>query len=332
MNLLFPASPIDPKLVDHAFEQEAQIAKDLGFTIGRVDLEAVLGGEIRVRGLPETGPVMYRGWLMTPPRYQALYESPSVGRRLVTPPEAYQTAYHLPEWLALLGDATPRTLVIPGEVFDLKDVAGRVYKTFGHNFTDAQLKEIEEIHEWQRVNGTMVIQNRPDLLSLPQPYPVLLKDYLKSCKHKWFDACYMPDCRDLENTMRVTKNFLDIQGDNLTGGLCFRQFVQCKPIGIHPQTQQPLINEWRAFMRFGKVFSLRPYWGGQDYGHVSVPDAGVIEAMSKGLSKLPFVALDIGERLDGSWVVFEVNDGGSAGIPDGLALQDFYDKLRRAFT
>ena len=296
--ILFPASPINPRLIDDAWAPEAEAAAAEGFTVGRVDLEAILGGEIRVRGLPEIGPDLYRGWLMTPPRYEALHEH--LGGRLVTPPAAYQTAYHLPEWLSLFQEGdTPRTLVIPGEVFDLKDVAAKVLK------------------QW---------------LELPGPRPVILKDYLKSAKHRWFDACFIPDCRNLEDTMRVTKNFIDTQGDNLTGGLCFREFVECKPLGVHPRTQQPLVNEWRAFLRFGEVFSLRPYWGGQDYGPVSVPDAGIIEAMSKGLSKLPFVALDFAEKLDGGWVIFEVNDGGSAGIPDGLALPDFYQKLHKAFT
>ena len=35
MDILFPASPIDNKLVDHAFEHEARIAKEEGFTLGR---------------------------------------------------------------------------------------------------------------------------------------------------------------------------------------------------------------------------------------------------------------------------------------------------------
>jgi hypothetical protein len=316
VNILFPASPINPRLIDEAWAPEAQAAEAEGFTVGRVDLEAILGGEIRVRGLPETGPVLYRGWLMTPPRYQALHEH--LGGRLVTGPVAYQMAYHLPEWLSLLleGD-TPMTLVIPGEVFDLKDVAERVWNNFQPWLYKSQQEKLSKSQQEGIKNG---------------PRPVMVKDYLKSAKHRWFDACFIPDCRNLEDTMRVTKNFIDIQGDNLTGGLCFREFVECKPLGVHPRTQQPLVNEWRAFLRFGEVFSLRPYWGGQDYGPVSVPDAGIIEAMSKGLSKLPFVALDFAEKLDGGWVIFEVNDGGSAGIPDGLALPDFYQKLHKAFT
>src|SRR5208282_4594070 len=156
MNILFPASPINPRHIDEAWAPEAEAALAEGFTVGRVDLEAILGGEIRVRDLPETGPVMYRGWLMTPSRYEALHEH--LGKRLVTPPEAYNVAYHLPNWYLLFAEGdTPRTLVVPslrldlsggGELFDLKEVAEKVLKEFETQLSKSQQERVKKIHDY----------------------------------------------------------------------------------------------------------------------------------------------------------------------------------------
>lgn len=344
MNILFPSSPISPRTVDEAFDVEAVAAKEAGFGISRVDLEILLGGAVKVAGIPEVKDgypdardILYRGWLMKPEQYQAL--SARLERRLVTGPVSYEIAYNLPQWYPLFAEGvTPRTLILPGTTFDLDDVVKHVYQTFGHNFTAAQLKEIDEIQEWQRVNGTMIIQNRPDLLNLPRPYPVMVKDYLKSAKHRWFDACYMPDCQDFENVKRVTRNFLDTQGDGLTGGLCFRQFIPCTQIGVHSKTRAPLFNEWRAFLKYGKVIYLAPYWAEGDYSTVPKPGALLIAELCKGLKDLPLVAVDIGQREwpsppgEEAWVVFEVNDGGSAGVPEGGNVNEFYRVLFKEFA
>lgn len=354
MNVLFPSNPLQPKSVDESFGHEAQAAKEAGFNISRVDLEIILGGEVKLAGIPEKSDfterdILYRGWLMKPEHYLAI--DLKLGRRLISGPQAYEVAYNLPQWYPLFAeDATPRTLIIPGKTFDLDAVAEKVYEEFssGLNKTDQQRKK--EFWDWKMsMNDGFNTAHEPvELMELPGARPVMLKDYLKSAKHAWFDACYMPDCRDRENVKRVAQNFLDIQGDHLTGGLCFRQFINCKRIGIHSKTGQPLVNEWRAFLKHGRVFYLCPYWAEGDYTKGSKPEVAVIESLCAGLKDLPFVAVDLGEMETAPpkafdthagawtygipWVVYEVNDGGSAGVPDGGDVKEFYRVLAKEFA
>jgi hypothetical protein len=230
---------------------------------------------------------------------------------------AYDIAHNLPKWYPLFGEGvTPRTLVLPGTTFDLDEVAKRVWQTF---------QALDPSHE------------PADHMELPGPQPVMVKDYLKSAKHRWHDACYISDCQDFEDAKRVTKNFLDTQGDSLTGGLCFRKFIRCRQIGTHSKTRAPLFNEWRAFLKHGRVIYLAPYWAEGDYTYGLKADTAIFETLCAGLKDLPFVAVDIGQR-DGvfpreeTWVVFEVNDGGSAGVPEGGDVNEFYRVLHKEFA
>jgi hypothetical protein len=160
---------------------------------------------------------------------------------------------------------------------------------------------------------------------------------VKSAKHRWFDACFIRDSRNREETTRVTKNFLDIQGTGLVGGLCFRQFEFYKPIGIHPKTKLPLVNEWRAFMSKGRVFYFAPYWSdGADYTLGAKPTAHEIESLAVGLEDLELVAVDVAERVrapgDGAvFDIIEVNPGGAAGVPEGGDVTVFYQLLRKVY-
>ena len=61
----------------------------------------------------------------------------------------------------------------------------------------------------------------------------VVKDYVKSRKHEWYDACFIPDIKKEENAEKVIKNFIDRQGYDLIGGIVLREFVSLKSIGFH---------------------------------------------------------------------------------------------------
>lgn len=48
---------------------------------------------------------------------------------------------------------------------------------------------------------------------------VIVKDYVKSRKHEWHEACYIPDVKDQDNARRVIENFVKRQGDDIVGGI-----------------------------------------------------------------------------------------------------------------
>jgi len=293
--VLFPSNPQHPTAPDSAFEGEARHAASAGFAIGFVDLEVYLGGEAKLRRVPEgPGEVVYRGWLLDLDAYHRMSEVVVArGRRLVTDLAAYRHCYHLPEWYQAIGSAehTPRSIWIPGATFDLDVVAATVREEFGSG-------------------------------------AVILKDYVKSRKHEWFDACFLPAADDEANVRRVVGNFLRLQDAHVVGGLVFREFVDLRRIGLHPKSRLPLVNEHRFFVLDGHAFHSAPYWADGDYPG-EPPSADVLTAILPRV-RSRFYAADVAEKEAGGWLLVELNDGGSAGIPEGGTADAFYRSLRAA--
>jgi hypothetical protein len=295
--ILFPARP-GSREVDPSFQAEFDAARHAGFVSALVDEgEMAFGGDVRLIGLPkEPGQIVYRGWLMKLSEYERL-ENALAGRgfSLLTSTAAYRATYHLPEWYTQVADTglTPRSIWFPGEKFDLQIVAAKVHETFGHS-------------------------------------PLILKDYVKSRKHEWFEACFIPDAADAEAVIRVAARFLELQDDFLVGGLVFREFLPTKGVGLHPKSRAPLANEHRAFVLHGEVFYSAPYWSVVEYASAHPPFDIVRPLLAKNVS--PFYAVDIAELEKGGWFVVECNDGGSAGLPNPDDAVAFYERLLEALA
>jgi hypothetical protein len=296
MNILFPANPIQPKSVERSFAAEAAAAKEAGFVIGRVGLEMVFGADVTIAGIEPHAETIYRGWLMKPELYRAIETAlRTLHHNAFVPKSAhYKQAYLLPEWYGLLPEgATPRSIWMSPEadLSNLDAIAQRVASTF---------------------EG-----------------PVVIKDYVKSAKHRWFDACFIRDARDEDEVKRVTRNFLDTVREGLVGSIVFRQYVDFQRIGIHPKFHMPLVNEWRAFLCYGRVIYLAPYWASGDYGKGDKPDPAEVERIAAPLRDHQFYSVDIAQNAArGGWSIMEINPAGAAGVPDGGNVRDFYRALR----
>ena len=57
---------------------------------------------------------------------------------------------------------------------------------------------------------------------------VIVKDYVKSRKHEWYEACFIEDVKDTENALKVINNFIERQDDLLTGGIVLRDKIYWK--------------------------------------------------------------------------------------------------------
>ena len=68
----------------------------------------------------------------------------------------------------------------------------------------------------------------------------MLKDFVKSRKHEWAEACFIPSASDRASVERVVRRFLELQDDDLSEGLVFREFVEFEPLGRHPKSGMPL--------------------------------------------------------------------------------------------
>jgi hypothetical protein len=295
MIVLFPAYPGDMKRVDPAFEDEMLEAKKQGFKIGYVDVELMFGGDVKVR-IPkldkgDSAYVMYRGWILKQEHYNALNEHlimkcDDAGRLLgglIQCPLDYRYCQNIPEWYPDLKGKTPETVWLPGTTFDE-----------------------DEIHKTISVFGNS---------------PAILKDYMKSRKQDWYDACFIADASDKTEVMRVVNNFLRLQGDSLQGGLVFRKYEELEQIGIHPKSKMPLVNEWRCFVfnrgKGPKVIAMAPYWEGGWYSEV-IPDIEIPNLPAQ------FYTVDVAKKKTGEWIIIEIGDGGSSGIPTAMKPYELY--------
>ena len=293
MRIVFPSHPVLPGRPDAAFEAEVRAAREAGFEAGFAGLELHFGGELELRLPKGGGPALYRGWILRLDDYARLEAALAErGWELVNTAAAYRHCFLFPEWYSALGaDVTPRSIWFPGSAFDLGEVAARVEAEFGDR-------------------------------------PVILKDYVKSRKHEWFDACFIRSAADEAEVRRVASNLLRLQGDALVGGLVFREFVAFERVGLHPKSRMPMVQEFRLFFFDGEPLLVAPYWGEGSRYEGPAPDARLFAPVAARV-KSRFFAMDVARKEDGDWQVMELNDGGSAGVPEGGDAAELYAQLAR---
>jgi hypothetical protein len=293
--------------VDPAFAAEASAAARAGFTIALLDFESFTqdGDPARAirrvpRGEPEQ-PAIYRGWMVRPDHYRQLYEVLAAhGVRLINDPAAYRHCHYLPEWYPALKEHTARSVWLP-----LSDV-------------ERDEPPISRVMETLRVFGNA---------------SVIVKDYVKSRKHEWAEACFIPSASDAQAVERVVRRFLELQGRDLNEGLVFREYIALESLGVNAKTGMPLSAEWRVFFLDGEPMWEGAYWEGVVYRSAFPPRELFPPLAARVQSR--FFTMDIAQRRDGGWTVIELGDGQVSGLPpprtpnlhiDALAL---YEDLAR---
>jgi hypothetical protein len=290
MNILFPTNLSSPRQVDSFWQNEAGAAGSVGFGVSILS-ESHFGSPMSI--FNKQTPTLYRGWIVKPSVYQ---EMDSLGAELVNSYQDYMWSYNFPEWYVELKEYTPYSMIIPAD-----DIANAglpaISKKIAEEFNDKS---------------------------------ILIKDYLKSRKHEWYDACFIRDASDQKESLRVMSNFFKLQGRDFYGGLVCRDFLSLKKIGLHPKSRMPLPVEFRTFFVKGTPVFTTPYWGNDAVypENVEFPPMSWLIEIGKRI-KSPFVALDIVQAEDDKWWVIEVNDGGSAGLPDHVNLEEFYSIIMK---
>lgn len=298
MRVLFLSEPFDAKSVDAAFEVERAAADRAGLATHLIDAEALDAGAFdkAVRRLPdvdEDQSAVFRGWMMSAPSYASLHAA--LRRRrfiLVNDPDQYRHGHHLPESYPVIQEHTPRSVwTTSGPAFDLDAVMA--------------------------------------LLAPLGNVPLIVKDFVKSRKHEWDEACFIPSASDREAVRRVTTRFIELQDDSLTGGLVFREFVELEPLTTHSKSGMPLTKEFRVFVLDGKPLLTVEYWDEGEYRGERPPVDLFLDVAARVKSR--FFSMDVARRTDGTWIIMELGDAQVAGLPDRLDPAVFYEALAARF-
>ncbi|MFE4977760.1 ATP-grasp domain-containing protein, partial [Kitasatospora sp. NPDC056651] len=194
--IIFPADPLNPRRPDPHFAWEARMLRELGGGHHLVDHDALLAGraEEAVRRVPQdSGPLWYRGWMLPSARYADFAAALTArGGNLLTSAPGYAAAHELPGWYDVFEGSTPASAWIPS---DGPVVPGP--------------QELAEAAA--RLGGRG---------------PAIVKDYVKSRKHEWHEACYVPELADLAAVGRVVERFVELQGEFLAGGVVLRRYEE----------------------------------------------------------------------------------------------------------
>lgn len=297
MLLLFCSDPLDLRQPDEAFASEAQAARACGWEVGLIHFETLVIGQplsqvLRRVPCPESPQVaVYRGWMLRPEHYERLYEGlEDRGIRLVNTPEAYTHGHHLPASYDVVREWTPRTV-------------------------------------WTREVGPGAEEGWMRLLEPFGDRPVLVKDFVKSRKHEWAEACFIPSASDPAAVSRVARRFLELQGEDLNEGLVFREFVEFVPLAGHPRSGMPRVREFRTFVLDGRPLLEVPYWDDVD----RVGEGPSLDAFAEVFSRVRsrFFTVDFAQRRDdGRWMIVELGDAQVSGLPERADREAFFSALK----
>lgn len=298
MRLLFPADYWNALAPDVAYEVEVEAASKVHLDFSLVKSDALIeqqniGRAIRrVESAAAKEIAVYRGWMLKPQVYEQLYEALAAKNLLlINSPAAYKYCHYLPASYPLIQAMTPKSV-------------------------------------WLQTNAAVPMEQ---IMALLKPFgerPVIVKDYVKSRKHEWNEACYIPSAADREAVQRVVARFLQLQGEDLNEGLVFREFVEFEPLTTHSKSEMPLVKEFRLFVLDGQIISTTPYWEEGDYGQGTSEEPPLAQFSHVVQSiQSRFFSMDVARKRDGGWNIVELGDGQVAGLPGRMGVDAFYQTL-----
>jgi hypothetical protein len=256
--LLVPTDVLHPRRPDEHFAEEAEAARDAGLEVFLVDHDALTtpdGAARAVARVAGEGEAVYRGWMLRSEQYRRFADALSGrGVTLRTTAEQYRRAHEFPGWYAALAAHTPASAWTDGE-----------------DRTDFDRARVD-------LGGG----------------PAVVRDHVKSMKHYWREAAYIPDLADADAAWTVASRLRELREDEFVGGFVLRRFEEfegaevrtwwvdgeCRLIGAHPDSP-------------GESAVVEPE-----------PFRGAVASLG-----LRFITVDLARRSDGAWRIVELGDG-----------------------
>ena len=256
---------------------------ELNHTCVLFSYEDLENGKLSLFGEDISGLTIYRGWMMKP--------------------EMYRTFYNLLEEKGIFLINSPeeykRYHTLPG---------------WYNEFADMTVNSLWE--EEGDVNSILEMSTQ-----LEGSY--IVKDYVKSRKHEWYDACYIPNITDKVNTSKVISNFVERQADALVGGIVLRKYEKLKQIGFHEKSGMPISEEYRVFVYAGKVHIMDNYWSNDSKVELSENELAWIDEIAAKVQS-NFVTVDLARKEDGTLIIMELGDGQVSGLQE-IEEKKFYE-------
>lgn len=297
--ILYCADPFELRKVDPDYEEEMTAALEHGFSVLLFAFDTLVNGENAdaIKNIPVSESVItviYRGWMLTPEQYAALYEAlKAKNYLLINSPQAYRNCHYLPDSLQFIETYTPKTI---SERLD------------------------DDPHFEKLIARAEVFGNQA----------VIVKDFVKSEKHDWETACFVPDASDKEKLRQTIENLVRLRGKYLNEGVLIRAFADLQALTVHSKSGMPLTEEYRLFFLDGKLIGIYDYWEEGEYAPEK-PGVKTFEVIAKSVESR-FFTMDIARQQNGEFIIIELGDGQVSGLPDKLDPNVFYSRLQTVFV
>lgn len=284
--ILFPCEPFSPRVVEPDFATEFEAARAIGFSTALYSHEDIVDGNgsdalARVPATSDPSPIILRGWMLTADQYQTLHDSLiAKGYAPVTSPDAYAQAHYLPLAYPLIETDTAASVWMEG---DDVDEAWALY---------------------QNVAGRDSI----------------IKDWVKSAKCRWREACFIPANTDRETFVSIFAAFREERSCLFNRGVVLREFMPIVQRGSDVGGL-PIVEETRLFFWHGRLLNQPERRNPSPMGELARWETIAAKFSSR------FITIDVALLVDGTWKIVEVGDGGVSGLPMGLDPAKFYTSL-----
>lgn len=302
MNILFCDNPFENKpSVDNDYEGEFVSAKQNGFATQLFSYESLTkdkDAEFAIRRIKHSDTlqkIIYRGWMLKPNQYASLYNALlTKNYKLINSPTEYQNCHYLPNSYKFIVGHTPKTIWL----------------------------KVEN----QQVNFDQVFN---DIATFGNS-PLIVKDFVKSQKHYWDTACFIPVATDKDKVKSVIEKFVELQNTDFNEGLVIREFIELNDLTVHSKSGMPLKQEYRLFFLNGQLLDCYNYWEEGEYSADEHPPLDLFKDIANNIES-NFFSMDIAKTKNGEWIIIELGDGQVSGLPDKVDRAQFYDLTRQYY-
>lgn len=286
MHILFPQNPDMHKLPEPMFEAEYDAARRVGFTCLVFDEEALSSGEIdrALKRLPDVSEtqLLYRGWILSEELYRRFhYAMQQRGYTLVSTPSQYSEVTYFPNYYAKIRDHSPAAV-----------------------WTDTP----DPLTAW-----TMSRKLGDG--------PFVIKDHIKSAKHMWQEACFIPKGSDRATFEFIAENLKKEQGATFHRGFVVKQYVPLQRRGTsareYPQCEEYRLFFWRRHLLVASHYHRQP--------ENPVDWSRFVDLAQRFDS--PFFTMDVAQTESGDWIVIDMGAAEVCALPPSLAPESFYKRL-----
>ena len=296
MKIFFCDSVFDKKLVEPDYQNEFDSAKKCGFETHLFSYEETVDGDINealkyISNCDKKEFGIYRGWMMKPKIYEIFYNGLlKKNIQLINNPAEYEHCHYLPSSYEKIAGETPKS-----------------------NWT----KNLSE-------NSIIELTNEFG------DKPIILKDFVKSEKHHWNEACFIPKASDNKNVINTVNRFLELRGDYLNEGIVFREFEELEFLTNHSQSGMPLTKEFRLVFLNKTLLQIYNYWDQGVYGNEK-PDIDKFRQIADRIDS-NFFTMDVAKKKSGGWTIMELGDGQVAGLPENADTTEYYEKIKTVYN